>query len=133
MTSNHSIISRFFLGIWRVIDGARKVLLNLIFLFILYLVVIALIDTDEAFIIQPDTALILQPHGNVVEQYSGTPLDYVLQQASESPRTETRLRDLVEAVRRAANDEKIVRLVIDPGYLRRIGLASLLELEAALE
>ena len=94
--------------------------------------VIALIDTDEAFTIKPDTALILQPYGDVVEQYSGTPLDYVLQQATETERTETRLRDLVEAVRRAANDEKIVRLVIDPTYLRRIGLASLLELEAAV-
>ena len=133
MTSNHSFISRFFLGIWHFINGARKFVLNLVFLFILYIVVVALIDTDEAFIIQPDTALILQPHGSVVEQYSGTPLDYVLQQASESPRAETRLRDLLEAVRRAANDEKIVRLVIDPSYLRRIGLASLLELEAAVE
>ena len=67
-----------------------------------------------------------------MEQYSGTSLDYILQQASETERTETRLRDLVEAVRRATNDEKIVRLVIDPTYLRRIGLASLLELEAAI-
>jgi protease-4 len=133
MTSNRSFISRFFLGIWHLIDGARKLVLNLVFLFVLYIVVIALIDTDEAFIIQPDTALILQPYGNVVEQYSGTPLDYVLQQASNTSRTETRLRDLLEAVRRAADDEKIIRLVIDPTYLRRIGLASLLELEAAIE
>jgi protease-4 len=133
MTSNRSFISRFFLGIWHLIDGARKLVLNLVFLFVLYIVVIALIDTDEAFIIQPDTALILQPYGNVVEQYSGTPLDYVLQQASNTSRTETRLRDLLEAIRRAADDEKIIRLVIDPTYLRRIGLASLLELEAAIE
>jgi protease-4 len=132
MTSNRSAISRFFLGIWRLIDGARKLALNLVFLIIAYIVVIALIDTDEAFTIKPDTALILQPYGDVVEQYSGTPLDYVLQQATETERSETRLRDLVEAVRRAANDEKIVRLVIDPTYLRRIGLASLLELEAAV-
>jgi protease-4 len=133
MSSTRSFISRFFLGIWHLIDGARKLVLNLVFLFVLYIVVIALIDTDEAFIIQPDTALILQPYGNVVEQYSGTPLDYVLQQASNTSRTETRLRDLLEAVRRAADDEKIIRLVIDPTYLRRIGLASLLELEAAIE
>jgi protease-4 len=132
MTSDRSFISRFFLGIWRLIDGARKLLLNLVFLFILYLVVIALIDTDDAFIIQPDTALVLQPYGDVVEQYSGTPLDYMLQQATDTARNETRLRDLVEAVRRAAGDEKIIRLVIDPTYMKRIGLASLLELEAAV-
>jgi protease-4 len=132
MTPKRSIFSRFFLGIWHFIDGARKLALNLVFLLILYLLVMAFIDTEDTLVIQPDTALILQPYGNIVEQYSGTPLDYVLQQATESSPTETRLRDLTEAVRRAADDDRIIRLVIDPSYLRRIGLASLFELEAAI-
>jgi protease-4 len=132
MTPKRSIISRFFLGIWHFIDGARKLVLNLVFLLILYFVVMALIDKEETLVVQPDTALVLQPYGDVVEQYSGTPLDYVLQQASEAERPETRLRDLTEAVRRAADDDRIIRLVIDPSYLRRIGLASLFELEAAI-
>ena len=132
MTTNQSFVSRFFRGTWRFIDGARKVFLNLIFLFFLYILIIALMDSGETFVIQPDTVLLLQPYGDVVEQYSGTPLDYVLQQATETPRTETRLRDLVEAVRRAGTDPSIVRLVIDPNYMRRIGLASLLELESAI-
>ena len=133
MTADRSIISRFFLGIWHLIDGARKVVLNLVFLLILYFVAMAFIDSGDTLLIQPDTALILQPYGNVVEQYSGTPLDYALQQATETSRTETRLRDMVEAVRRAKDDDKIIRLVIDPTYLGRIGLASQLELEAAIE
>jgi len=132
MTAKRSIISRFFMGIWRVLDGARKLVLNLVFLLILYFVAMALIDVEDTLIIQPDTALILQPYGDVVEQYSGTPLDYALQQATESSPAETRLRDLTEAVRRAADDDRIIRLVIDPSYLRRIGLASLFELEAAI-
>jgi len=132
MSSNRSILSRFFLGIWRIIDGARKLVINLVFLFIIYIVMLAMISTDETLIIQPDTALVLQPYGNVVEQYSGTPLDRVLEQATESTRRETRLRDLVDSVRRATNDSRIVRLVIDPTYMRRIGLASQLELEAAI-
>jgi len=132
MTPKRSIISRFFLGIWHFIDGARKLVLNLVFLLILYFVVMALIDKEETLVVQPDTALVLQPYGDVVEQYSGTPLDYVLQQASEAERPETRLRDLTKAVRRAADDDRIIRLVIDPSYLRRIGLASLFELEAAI-
>lgn len=132
MAANRSFISRLFLGLWRFINGARIVLLNLIFLFVLYIVVMAFIETEDTLIIQPDTALVLQPYGDVVEQYSGTPLDYALQQATESVPRETRLRDLTEAVRRAADDNRIVRLVIDPSYLRRIGLASLFELEAAI-
>jgi len=133
MTADRSIISRFFLGIWHLIDGARKVVLNLVFLLILYFVAMAFVDSGDTLLIQPDTALILQPYGNVVEQYSGTPLDYALQQATETSRTETRLRDMVEAVRRAKDDDRIIRLVIDPTYLGRIGLASQLELEAAIE
>jgi protease-4 len=133
MTADRSIISRFFLGIWHFIDGARKVVLNLLFLLILYFVAMAFIDSGDTLLIQPNTALVLQPYGNVVEQYSGTPLDYALQQATETSRTETRLRDMVEAVRRAKDDDRIIRLVIDPTYLGRIGLASQLELEAAIE
>lgn len=133
MTADRSIISRFFLGTWHFIDGARKVVLNLLFLLILYFVAMAFIDSGDTLLIQPNTALVLQPYGNVVEQYSGTPLDYALQQATETSRTETRLRDMVEAVRRAKDDDRIIRLVIDPTYLGRIGLASQLELEAAIE
>jgi protease-4 len=132
MTEKRSPIVRFFVRIWHFIDGTRKLVLNLVFLLLLYLVVMAFIDSGETLIIQPDTALLLQPYGDVVEQYSGTPLDYVIQQATETSRTETRLRDMVDAVRRAADDERIVRLVIDPTYLRRIGLASLQELEEAI-
>ena len=132
MSEKRSAITRFFLGVWHVIDGARKLVLNLVFLLILYLVVMAFIDTGETLIIEADTALVLQPYGDIVEQYSGTPIDFALQQASETGRTETRLRDLVKAVRKAADDDRIVRLVIDPTYLRRIGLASLYELEAAI-
>ena len=41
------------------------------------LVVLAFVDSGEALIIQPDTALVLRPQGDVVEEYSGTPLDQV--------------------------------------------------------
>jgi protease-4 len=132
MTSERSALTRFFLGIWHVIDGARKLVLNLVFLLILYVVVLTFIDTDDTLIIQPDTALLLRPYGNIVEQYSGTPLDRVLQQVTEQERSETRLRDMVEAIRRARDDDRIVRLVIVPTHMWRIGMASLLELEAAV-
>lgn len=132
MATEPSFVSRFFRAIWRFVDGTRKVFLNLVFLLIVYILVMALLESGETFVIQQDTALLLQPYGDVVEQYSGTPLDFILQQATETPRLETRLRDLVEAVRRASNDPNIARLVIDPNYMRRIGLASLLELESAI-
>ncbi|MFC1605599.1 signal peptide peptidase SppA [Pseudomonadota bacterium] len=132
MTSQRSVFSRVFGAIWRFVDGARKLVLNLVFLLIVYIVVLAFIDSGETLIIQPDTALVLRPQGDVVEEYSGTPLDHALEQATESMRSETRLRDLTDAIRRAVNDDRIVRLVIDPTYLSRVGLASLQELDSAI-
>ncbi len=132
MTSERSALTRFFVGIWHAIDGARKLVLNLIFLLILYLVVLAVMDVEETVIIKQDTALVLRPYGNIVEQYSGTPLDRFVQQATEQERSETRLRDIVEAIRRARDDDRITRLVIVPTYMWRVGMSSLLEIEAAI-
>jgi len=133
MTSERSVFARFFLGIWHFINGARKLVLNLVFLIVLYFVVLAFMDTGETLLIQSDTSLVLRPYGNIVEQYSGTPLDIALKQVTEQDRTETRLRDLVEAIRRARDDQRIVNLVINPGNMWRIGMASLLELESAID
>jgi len=127
-----SVFFRFFLAVWHIIDGTRKLVLNAVFLVILFFIVLAFINSGSSLILQPKTALVLSPYGNVVEQYSGTPLDQVLQNATEQTRRETRLRDLVEAVRRARDDDRIVRLVIDPTWMEQVGLASLLELEAAV-
>jgi protease-4 len=132
MNSQQSVFKRIFLAGWRIVDGTRRLILNLVFFLLLYLVISGLLDFEETLIIQPNTALVLQPQGDVVEEYSGTPLDFALQQATETGRAETRLRDLTDAVRRAADDERIVRLVIDPDYLWGVGLASLQELEAAI-
>ena len=91
-----------------------------IFFLIVYLVIVALIDSGDHLIVQPDTALVLRPQGDIVEQYSGTPLDHVIMQATESGRQETRLRDLVE--RRAT--EPVLREHLQRGVedLRRLGI-----------
>jgi len=127
-----SALYRFLLVLWHIIDGTRKLVLNAVFLLILIFVVLAVINSGSPLILQPKTALVISPYGNVVEQYSGTPLDQALQNATQQTKRETRLRDLVEAIQRARNDDHIVRLVIDPTYMRHIGQASLHELEAAI-
>ena len=127
-----SLPARFLIASWHFVDGARKLVLNVVFFLVLFFIVRAVMDTGDTLILQPDTALVIRPYGNVVEQYSGTPLGQALQQATEENRQETRLRDLVTAIRRARDDSRIVRLVIDPAYLSHIGLASLQELEAVI-
>ncbi len=132
MANERSFPVRFALGIWHFINGSRKVFLNLLFLLFLYFMFIAL-QAPETFRLKPDSTLVIRPYGNVVEQYTTTPLDRALQEATGQERSETRLRDMLEAIHRAAGDSDITQLVIDPNYMARVGLASLKDLEHALD
>lgn len=132
MANQRSFPVNLALGIWHFINGSRKVVLNLLFLFLVYLVYIA-VQPPELFRLKPDTTLVIRPYGNVVEQYTTTPLDRALQQATGQDEHETRLRDMLEAIHRAAGDGDITQLVIDPNYMLGIGLAALKDLEHALD
>lgn len=132
MATERSLPVRFVMGIWHLINGSRKVFLNLLFLIFLYFVFIAF-QPPETFRLKPESTLVIRPYGNVVEQYTTTPLDRALQEAAGQEQSETRLRDMLEAIHRAAGDSDITQLVIDPNYLQRIGLAALNDLGHAVE
>jgi protease-4 len=132
MANERSFLVRFVSGTWHFINGTRKVFLNLVFLLFLYLLFLVL-QPPETFRLKPDTTLVIRPYGQVVEQYTTTPLDRALQEAAGAERAETRLRDMLEAIHRAAGDDDITQLVIDPNHLWGIGLAALNDLEHALD
>jgi len=132
MANERSLPVKFLLGIWHFINGSRKVFLNLLFLLFVYIVFVA-VKPPETFRLKPDSTLVIRPYGNVVEQYSTTAMDRAIEEATGQERSETRLRDMLEAIHRAAGDSDITQLVIDPNYLRGIGLASLNDLGDALE
>ena len=67
------------IGIWRTIDGARKLVLNLVFFFIL-LAILAISMEETGVVLYSDTALVLQPRGMVVEQYSIDPTERAINQ-----------------------------------------------------
>jgi len=133
MANERSLPARLALGSWHFINTSRKVFLNLLFLLFLYLIYVAALQTPEIFRLKSDTTLVIRPYGNVVEQYSTTPMDRALQEATGQEQTETRLRDMLEAIHRAAGDSDITQMVIDPSYLRRVGLASLRDLAHAVD
>jgi len=132
MAEQRSILARWWRGLWRLVDGTRKVFLNLLFLLFLYLLYIAVLRPDQTMTMRGDTTLVLRPYGNVVEQFSADPLDRALEQATSQTPSETRLRDLIEAVDRASRDSRISQMVIDTDYLWSIGLSSLQDLEHAI-
>ncbi len=132
MAKQRSFPVKFAMGIWHFVNGSRKVFLNLLFLLFIYFVFLAF-QPPETFRLKPDSTLVIRPYGNVVEQYTTTPLDRALEEATGQERSETRLRDMLEAIHRAAGDSDITQLVIDPNYLHNIGLAALNDLGHALE
>jgi protease-4 len=132
MANERSFPVRFALGVWHFINGSRKVFLNLLFLLFLYFVFITL-QAPETYRLKSDSTLVIRPYGKVVEQYTTTPLDRALQEATGQDRSETRLRDMLEAIHRASGDSDITQLVIDPNYMWSIGLAALKDLEHALD
>ncbi len=105
---------------------------HIILLIILYFF-ISLIFFNRSIEIKENTALVLAPLGNVVNQYSGTPSEKLVNQVRGKNVPEVQMRDLIKAILSAADDKRISVLVLKPDYIWQIGLADLKELEAAID
>ena len=101
----------FFSGLWRGLDGLRKVL-HLILLLLLFGVLIAVVRSGVPRI-PPKAALLVAPEGRLVEQLSGEPVARALQAAQGEERSETLLWDLTDAIHVAATDPRIQVLALD--------------------
>ena len=133
MTNERSFPARLGLGIWHFINTSRKIFLNLLFLLFIYVLYVAFLQPPETFRLKPHTTLVIRPYGNVVEQYTTTPMDRALEEATGQDRSETRLREIIESIHRAAGDKAITQLVIDPNYMWGVGLAALKDIGHAVD
>jgi len=124
-------IRRFFRAIWNALNFTRRLVFNLIFLFLLIAFFGAMFGSRP--VLLPRTALVLDPSGNVVEEYSTDPATRALARVAGSEEPEVQLRDLLRAIDRAAADERIERLVFVPDGITGIGLATARELGAAFD
>jgi protease-4 len=116
---------RIVAGIWRALDRLRR-LLHLILLLGLFLLLVAGAVGDRVLI--PDAAaLVVAPRGVLVDQLSGDALGRAIAKAQGSPIQETLMRDLIDALRAARDDERIKALVLDPSGLAGAGLSKLQE------
>jgi len=117
-------------GLWLALDGLRKVL-HLLLLLFLFGLLLSASQTELPFI--PDSAaLVLSPKGRVVEQLSGDPLERALARAAGEDRTETLLRDLVDVIDQARDDDRIRALVLELGGLSGAGLPMLQDLAQSI-
>jgi protease-4 len=120
----------FFSGLWRGLDGLRKVL-HLIVLLFIFAVLIAVLRGSVPRI-PSKAALLVTPEGQLVEQLTGEPLQRAIQQARGEAHTETLLWDLTDSIRVAAGDARIQALALDLEKFEGGTQPTLEELAAAL-
>ncbi|MBD2858674.1 signal peptide peptidase SppA [Spongiibacter sp. KMU-158] len=125
MSSKRGLFSR----IGSLIDGLRRLVLNLLFLGFIGVFIFALMQ-DSPLEIPEKAILVVAPDGVVVEQY--TAVDAVTQLSGSGPK-ETRLRDLIEAIDRASLDPRIKGVLLRLHHLDHIGMSKTWELAQALE
>jgi len=116
--------------VWSGLDGLRKVLHLLLLLFVFGTLWAAF---SRSIPLVPDkAALVIAPQGPLVEQLSGDPFERAIAEVLRQQPPETRLRDVVEAIEKAAGDRRISALYLDLGGLGGAGLAKLQEVGRAL-
>ncbi|KRG65846.1 endopeptidase IV [Stenotrophomonas terrae] len=132
-------IASFFIGLWDVMNFTRRLILNLLFFGLLFLILIGLMvavgkGASSTALLQEGTTLVIAPEGRLVEQYSTDPLSRALGKAlGERNAEELQLRDLIRAIEAAKDDKKINRVVLQLDKLQPSGFASMREVTAALQ
>jgi len=122
-------MKRLFSGTLRILDGLRRVFINLFFALFLIVILITIFQTKPKL---PDEAILLiKPKGQLVEQIKQPSAD-AFPLAIPDP-NQSKLRDLTKALETARDDEHILAVRLDLGALEKTSLAKLQVLRAAIE
>jgi protease-4 len=123
-------VYNFFRYCWYALDGLRKVLHLGLLLLLFGIILVA--ASPKIPLVPAKAALLIEPQGALVEQNSGGPLDRAFAEASGNREFEVRLRDIVEAIHRAKDDDRIKVIVLNLDGLTGGGIAKLEEVADAL-
>lgn len=127
MTDNNKKgIFRRFVGIF---EGLRRFFGNMVFLALLIGIVVAVFSERPQ--IPKRAALVLNPAGVVVDQLA--PLDPLTAISGQEQQAESLLKDMIKAVDKARDDDRVQMLVLALNGLEHIGLSKTLELGQAIE
>lgn len=117
-------------GFWRGLSVCRVVAGNLLFLaLIIFLISILFYNPERDF--PEKAALVLALQGDIVEQKTETVLSSRL--FGEAAREETCLRDVIDVIDYAADDQRIQALVLDLNDLGSAGISKLHDIGEALK
>ena len=126
-------IARFFKGLWDAMNFTRRLVFNLVFFGLLFLLLAAIGAADRARPMLDRTTLVIAPEGALVEQYSCDAVSRGLAQATGGPDCqEVQLRDLLRALDAARTDKRVERVLLRPDRMAFSGYASLREVADAI-
>lgn len=137
MTSSSSAksrnpVARFFSGLWAVITWTRIAVLNLLFLLLVLIIVLAVRSGSQPPL--PDTfALRLAPSGMLVDQRSYVDPASLLLGGTSTEESETVVRELVDAIHYAAEDKRVTALVLELDMLLVGSISKMQEIGTALD
>ncbi len=126
-----NILVRLWLGFWRGLTAFRMAVFNILFLLVLALIVGVIFGGSDRLVIKDETTLVLSPKGMIVEEYSGTPLERMINEALGQEVPETRLRDVLATLEQAANDNRISQVLIDTDELWGLGTGVMQDIDQA--
>jgi protease IV len=126
------LLRRILGSTWRLLDGTRRAVVNLIFLALLVALLFAIFG-GGAPALKDKTVLVFDPAGPIVEQRSGSARDAALKQVRGEDSAQTRLRDVIAVLDAAAQDPKIHQVLLLLDELSGGGLATQREVAAAIE
>ena len=130
--SSPGFFRRFFGRLWAVIDGTRRLVLNLVFLALVAFVVVAMLP-GGATPMDPQTTLVVNLRGRLVEQQASTPRQAALAQVGGgSVEANTQLRDVRAVFDAAAADADVHEVLLVLDEFRGAGLPALREAAAAI-
>lgn len=118
--------------LWRGLDATRRFVLNMLFLLILIVFLVALFG-GGAKPLADKTALVLELRGDLAEQATGSVSDQLLANVGGETRRTIQLRDMLTVLDAAAKDDNIDSVVLMLDELDGGGLAMLREIGAAID
>jgi len=131
MHERTNLLSRLLKGMWGAIDATRKVAVNLLFLVIVVVLLMVVFSSDEPDIADT-TALVVAPQGQLVEQLSAKSIEQIVDEARGTATPETLLKDVIDAIEAAKDDDRVQVLVLDLSSFSGARLTKLQDVGEAL-
>ncbi|MGM0630509.1 MAG: signal peptide peptidase SppA, partial [Pseudomonadota bacterium] len=128
-------VGSIFSYLWKIINGTRKFILNLVFFIILAIFIASLMQGEDPIEVPENGIMVLNPNGMLVEEKTWVdPFNKFLSEAmgSGDEVPEVLLSDVIDSIEKAKTDERIGALYLNLQNLYPSGLNKLRAVADAL-